>query len=102
MIKQFSPELLENSTKPLIVKAFATWCPHCIRMKPIYEQLSNELDGSYIFSELDVDQSPEFAALLNVETMPTFIFINNQEEVGRAIGEMPLEELKAHVQQNLG
>ena len=41
---QFSKDVVGKSTKPIIVNAFATWCPHCAKMKPLYEELEKEVD----------------------------------------------------------
>ena len=91
-----------EQSKPIIIDAFASWCPHCARMKPIYAELENELGNNYIFAEFDVDKYPDLTAQLNVESLPTFIFIKNKKEVGRTLGEMSKEALKELIEKNLG
>src|SRR3990172_12348154 len=34
---------IQTSTMPIIIKCSATWCPPCKAMKPLYEQLAQEL-----------------------------------------------------------
>lgn len=51
-------DVVEKSAKPVVIKAFATWCPHCTKMKPLVEQLEKELGNKYVFAEFDVDESP--------------------------------------------
>jgi thioredoxin 1 len=91
---QFTQEIIETSTKPIIIEAFATWCPHCAKMKPIYEELEKELGDKYIFSEFDVDKFADLSSQFKVQFLPTFIFMQNKKEVDRALGEMTKEELK--------
>ena len=102
MVAQLTQNSIKESTKPIVVKAFATWCPHCTKMKPIFEKLESELGKKYIFSEFDVDKSPELTQQLNVVSLPTFIFIKNKKEVGRIIGEMAESELKENIEKYLG
>lgn len=98
---QFTQNLIENSTKPMIVEAFATWCPHCTKMRPIYQELEKELGNKYIFSEFDIDEYEDLATQFDVQSLPTFIFIKNQKEVARALGQMSKEELQQLIEKNL-
>lgn len=98
---QYTQELSATSTKPIIIMAFATWCPHCEKMKPIYKELEQELGNAYIFSEFDIDEFEDLTTQLNVESLPTFIFIKNKQEVTRALGEMPKDDLKNLIETNL-
>lgn len=56
MVTQLTQNTIKESAKPIIIKAFATWCPHCAKMKPIFEQLEKELGQEYIFAEFDNDK----------------------------------------------
>lgn len=102
MVTQFTQNTATEATKPIVVKAFATWCPHCTKMKPIFETAEKELGKKYLFTEFDVDKSQDLTQKLNVTSLPTFIFIKNKKEVGRAIGEMTQDELKDIIEKYLG
>ncbi len=98
MVISLKQDTIEQSTKPIIVDAFASWCPHCIKMRPIFEELEKQLGDKYSFAAFDVDESPELAEQLNVMSLPTFIFIKNKKEVGREMGEMPQDDLKKFIE----
>lgn len=98
----FTNNLITNTTKPIIIKAFATWCPHCKKMTPLVQELEKELGAHYTFAEFDVDKDQEFTTQFKIESLPTFIFIKNKHEVGRVIGEMTKDELKQSIEQYLG
>lgn len=102
MVQLLTKDSIENSTKPLIIKAFAVWCPHCTKMNPIFKQLEKELGQKYTFVEFDIDQSPDLATQFNIKSLPTFIFIKNKLEVGREIGSMTQENLKKLIVKYLG
>jgi thioredoxin 1 len=95
-------ETVQQKNKPVIVDVFATWCGPCLQMKPYFEQLATELGDTYIFAELNVDESRELAISYNVTSVPTFIFIKNNTVVGREVGYMPKEDLKAKIEEYLG
>lgn len=101
MVTELTATTIKESTKPIIIKAFATWCPHCAKMKPLYEALEKELGQKYLFTELDVDKFPELAAHYNILGLPTFVFVKNQKEVGRVIGEVSDYELRQKIDENL-
>jgi len=102
MVTQFTQNMIKESTKPIIIKAFATWCPHCTTMQPIFEQLERELAQKYMFTEFDVDKFPELTEHFKITSLPTFIFIKNKAEVTRIVGEMPQEDLKTNIENYLG
>ena len=101
MIVELKQNVIKESTKPIIIKAFATWCPHCANMKKIYEKLEIELGKKYVFTEFDVDNSPELSQQFNVTSLPTFIFIKDGQEVGRTLGEMSEGVLKEDIENYL-
>ena len=105
MVIKLTEQNLENVTegsRPVVINAFATWCPHCTQMKPIFEKLSKELSSKYVFAEFDTDKETQFTEKFDVTGLPTFIFLKNKKEVGRSMGEMPEEELKKAIEENLG
>ncbi len=102
MVIQVTKDVITQSTKPIVIEAFAAWCPHCAKMKPLFEQLENELGKKYIFAEFDVDKVPELTQQFKVASLPTFIFIKNKKEVGKVIGEITQDELKKNIEKYLG
>ncbi len=98
MVIQLKQDTLEQSTKPIIIDAFASWCPHCTKMRPIFEELEKEFGDRFSFAAFDVDESPELAEQLNVMSLPTFIFIKDKKEVRREMGEIPHDDLKKFIE----
>ncbi|MCL4361827.1 thioredoxin family protein [Candidatus Dependentiae bacterium] len=104
MVITLTPQNIQNvidKSDKIIIDAFASWCPHCARMKPIFEKLEKELGTKYVFAEFDIDEAKDLASQLSVESLPTFIFIKNKKEVGRIIGEIPENNLKKAIGENL-
>ncbi len=78
-------ELLSNSDKPVVVKFFATWCPPCRALTPIYKASAGELSHKAYFAEIDIDKFAEKDHLdsLGVQSLPTIILFKDGKEVKR-------------------
>jgi len=99
--KQNAEQEISKSTLPVVIKVHATWCGPCQQMAPIYEELSKELAGKYKFAQLKVDDARELSIQYGVTSIPTFIFIKNNEVVGKEVGYMGKEELKSVIESHL-
>ena len=70
-------------------------------MKPIFEQLSEELSGSYVFLSLNVDEERDLAIQYTVTSIPTFLFIRDNKVVGREMGYIPKDTLRVKIEEYL-
>ena len=62
----------------VVVDCYATWCPPCRVMAPIFEELSYE-NLDLTFKKVDVDQSPALLKEMSAYSLPTFaIYINGK------------------------
>ena len=84
-----------------ILKFGATWCKECIIMKPIFLEIEKEIPE--LKTEFyEADDSKEIMEKYNVESIPTFIFLDkNDKELLRLVGLQNKEELKKTVKENL-
>ena len=97
--KQNFEEVVEKSTKPVVIDVFATWCGPCQYMTPILEELEKELGDKYVFAKLNVDESRDLAIKYSVASVPTFIFIKNNQVLGKVIGAMSKEALQDKIEE---
>jgi len=93
---------IEESTKPVIIDVYAPWCGPCQHVMPIVEELEKELSDKYKFAKINVDEARELSIKYGVSSVPTFIFINNNEIKGKETGYMSKEDLKARIESLLG
>lgn len=90
--ENFKSEVLESQV-PVIIKAFATWCGPCVQMAPIFKEVEKQFIDKAKFFELNVDQARELAINFGITSIPTIIFINKGEIVGKEMGYMDTQTL---------
>lgn len=93
---------IEDSNKPVVIKVYALWCGPCQHMMPSFEELDKELNSKYKFAKLNVDESREIAINYAVTSVPTFLFIKDNNVVGKEIGYMSKEDLQDKIVELLG
>ena len=93
---------IEQEQGPIILDIFASWCGPCQQMKPIFEELENELGEAYKFAELNVDDARDISIKYGVTSVPTFIFIKEGQIKGKETGYMSKDDLKEKIESYLG
>lgn len=96
----FDTEVLNSST-PVIVDFWATWCGPCKMIAPVLEEVAKEKDGSLKVAKLDVDENPQTAQRFGVMSIPTLIVIKGGREVNRVVGYMPKSQLLQKIDQSM-
>jgi len=93
---------VHNADKPVVLDVFAEWCGPCKQMEPIFDQLAKELGDSYKFASLNVDEARDVAVEYGVTSVPTFVFIKDNDVKGKETGYMDQDTLKNKISEYLG
>ncbi len=97
----FEKEIVQ-ATMPIVMDVYAVWCGPCQQMAPHFEALEKELKDSYKFAKLNVDEARDISIKYGVTSVPTFIFIHNNQVKGKVTGYMSKADLKARIEEYLG
>jgi thioredoxin 1 len=97
----FNQEIVE-STMPIVMDVYASWCGPCIQLAPHFEALEKELKDTYKFVKLNVDEARDISIKYGVTSVPTIIFIQNNQVKGKITGYMSKADLKARIEEYLG
>ena len=75
----------------LVADFYATWCPPCKAIAPVYEQLSktHSAPGKISFVKVNVDEQQEIAAQNGIQAMPTFIVFKDGKKIEEIKGANP-------------
>ena len=86
------PENLSRN-KLTLVDFWATWCGPCRMLSPIVDELASETPD-VAFGKVDVDQYPEIAMGLGINSVPTLILYKDGKPVDKSIGVRPKGDIK--------
>lgn len=90
---------LVKSKTPTLVDFHAEWCGPCKMMKPILEELKNQIGSRARIIKIDVDKNQAIANLFQVKGVPTLALFKNGELKWKQAGVMQVEYLKRIIEQ---
>ncbi len=88
----FEKEVINSST-PVLVDFFATWCGPCKMVGPTLEKLSEDYKGKVKFARIDIERAENLAKKYSVFSVPSMLVFQNGEETGRIVGALPANEI---------
>lgn len=91
MVVEFQNQSFEEivSTKPnVLVQYYADWCGPCQMLKPVLEQISNEMKD-VTFIRVNIEDYRDLAIEAGVQSIPTVVFFQNGKEKAREVGFKP-------------
>lgn len=71
----------------------APHCSTCKAMRPVAHNVASRYDGTVRFTEVDSADERTSPSIHRVRGVPTFIALNDGEEVGRAVGAHSADQL---------
>lgn len=90
-IEQFWASIPKNKTT--LVDFGATWCPPCIKMSPIIDELEKSKELNFLLMKVDAGLHTDIMKALTIEPIPVFIIYKEGKEVWRKQGLVSKEEL---------
>jgi thioredoxin len=79
---------------PAIIDFYADWCGPCKMVAPILEELSREYEGKINIYKIDTEAEQELAAVFNIHSIPSMLFIPMNGQPQMAVGALPKDALK--------
>lgn len=89
-VKRVSPQTfhqeISQSTMPVLIDFYADWCGPCRLLAPMLERLASEFAGRVKIAKVNIDDEPMLADRFQVESIPTLLFMQNGQVIGRTSG----------------
>ena len=96
--KNFAVDVIEASKSvPILVDFWAPWCGPCKTLGPILERLVTEGKGKIRLVKVDIDQSPEIASQMRVQSIPAVFAFVDGRPVDGFMGALPESQVKQFI-----
>jgi thioredoxin 1 len=92
---QFRTEVLD-STQPVLVDFWATWCAPCLAMEPALEELAEKYAGRAKVAKLNIEDNQLTPQQWGIRSVPNLLLFKGGRVVGQiasAVSKSKLEEL---------
>ncbi len=93
-MNNFDEEVL-NSSVPVLVDFWATWCGPCRMLSPVIAQVAKEKADQIKVAKINVDENPELARQYGIRSIPTLMLFKDGELVNTSMGYMPKVQVEA-------
>ena len=89
--ENFEQEVLQ-STKPVLLDFWASWCGPCRMLSPVVDEVAEERTDVKV-GKVNVDEQPELAGQFGVMSIPTLVVMKEGRIVQQAMGARPKAQI---------
>lgn len=102
-LETFAQDVMEASQAvPVLVDFWAPWCGPCKQLTPMLEKLVKQAKGKIRLVKINIDDNPEIAQQLRIQTVPTvYAFLGGQPVTGFQ-GAQPESQIKTLIERLTG
>jgi thioredoxin len=83
--QEFQTDVLDSSI-PVVVDFWATWCGPCRAMAPHLDAIAEAHAGKVRIVKVDVDHNQKSAIAYGIQSLPTMLIFKNGEVVDKMVG----------------
>jgi thioredoxin len=92
---------IKGSHTPFLVFIWVPWCGNCKALKPIIEEISDEMKNDFEITSLNSDDNKDFIKRYKVFGLPTLLIFNHGLLVNRKTGMQSKKSILKKIEENL-
>ncbi|MGI6228893.1 MAG: thioredoxin [Christensenellales bacterium] len=85
---------VEESTTPVLIDFWASWCGPCRMLSPVVDELAGELSGKVKVAKVNVDEEPALSEKFGVMSIPTLVLVKDGKVAGKSVGVRSKNDIK--------
>jgi len=83
-----------DSTEPVLVDFWATWCPPCRAIAPVLEELAGQYKGRVRIAKINIDDHQATPQKYGIRSIPTLLLFKGGQVVEQIVGAVPKAKLE--------
>ena len=89
----FQEEVLQSSV-PVLLDFWASWCGPCRMVAPVLEEIAAQRPDIKV-GKINVDEQPELAQAFQVMSIPTLVVMKDGKVTAQSVGARPKSQIRA-------
>ena len=84
-------ETILQSSLPVLMDCWATWCSACATLSPVLETLARDFKGRFRVAKLNVETNPILTARYDLRSLPSLLIFDKGQLKDTLVGALPKE-----------
>ncbi|MCO6537459.1 MAG: thioredoxin TrxA [Gilliamella sp.] len=94
-------KVVNESSKPVLVDFWASWCKPCKMVAPILEEIAQEYSDKIVIAKLNIEENPNIAPKFGIRGIPTLLIFKNGQVAATQVGALSKAQLRDFINPQL-